>query len=32
MENGLIHRGFGDEDVSAIARLVREQAGLSGEE
>ncbi|MGA1130830.1 MAG: NAD(P)-dependent oxidoreductase [Prochlorotrichaceae cyanobacterium] len=28
MENGLIHRGFGDEDVSAIARLVREQAGL----
>lgn len=29
MENGLIHRGFGNEDVSAIARLVREQAGLS---
>ena len=29
IENGLIARGFGDEDVSAIARSVREQSGLS---
>ncbi len=28
LETGLIKRGFGDEDVSAIARVVREQAGL----
>ncbi len=28
IENGLIQRGFGDEDVSAIARSVREQSGL----
>jgi 3-hydroxyisobutyrate dehydrogenase len=27
-ETGLIARGHGDEDVSAIARVVREQAGL----
>ena len=28
-ETGLIARGHGDEDVSAIGRLVREQAGLA---
>jgi 3-hydroxyisobutyrate dehydrogenase len=28
LETGLIKRGFGDEDVSAIARVVREQAGI----
>lgn len=28
LETGLVKRGFGDEDVSAIARVVREQAGL----
>jgi 3-hydroxyisobutyrate dehydrogenase len=28
MENSLIGRGFGDEDVSALARIVRQQAGL----
>lgn len=28
IENALISRGFGDEDVSAIARAVREQSGL----
>ena len=27
-ETGLVARGYGDEDVSAIARVVREQAGL----
>lgn len=30
-ESGLIARGFGDEDVSAIARVLREQAGLTPE-
>ena len=29
VETGLIQRGYGDEDVSNIARAVREQAGLS---
>ena len=29
VENGLIARGYGDEDVSAIARSIREQSGLS---
>jgi 3-hydroxyisobutyrate dehydrogenase len=28
MEVSLVKRGFGDEDVSNIARIVREQAGL----
>ncbi|MDA0268317.1 MAG: NAD(P)-dependent oxidoreductase [Cyanobacteria bacterium] len=28
IETGLISRGYGDEDISAIARTVREQAGL----
>jgi len=28
MENGLVGRGFGDDDVSAIARAIREQSGL----
>jgi 3-hydroxyisobutyrate dehydrogenase len=28
LETGLVKRGHGDEDVSAIARVVREQAGL----
>ena len=28
LESGLIGRGFGDEDVSAVARVVREQAGI----
>ncbi len=28
LETGLIKRGYGDEDVSAIARVVREQGGL----
>ncbi len=30
LETGLIARGYGDEDVSNIARVVREQAGLDG--
>jgi 3-hydroxyisobutyrate dehydrogenase len=29
MENGLLERGFGDDDISAIARVIREQSGLS---
>jgi 3-hydroxyisobutyrate dehydrogenase len=29
-ETGLIARGHGDEDVSAIGRVVRQQAGLAG--
>lgn len=29
LETGLVHRGFGEEDVSNIARAVREQAGLA---
>ncbi len=32
LETSLIARGLGDEDVSNIARIVREQAGMSGEE
>jgi len=28
IESGLIGRGFGDEDVSAIARSLREQSGI----
>ncbi len=28
LETGLVQRGYGDDDVSAIARVVREQAGL----
>ncbi|MCP4690712.1 MAG: NAD(P)-dependent oxidoreductase [Desulfobacterales bacterium] len=28
MESGLITRGFGDEDVSAVARGIREQSGI----
>ena len=28
LENGLIERGFGDDDVSAVARAIREQSGL----
>ncbi len=28
MESGLIARGFGDEDVSAVARGIREQSGI----
>jgi 3-hydroxyisobutyrate dehydrogenase len=28
LETGLVKRGHGDEDVSAIARVVREQAGI----
>jgi len=28
MENGLIERGFGDDDISAIARAIRGQSGL----
>ncbi len=28
IENGLIARGFGDEDVSALARTIREQSGI----
>lgn len=28
MENGLVERGFGDEDVSAMARCLRELAGI----
>lgn len=31
-ESGLIGRGHGDEDVSAIARVVREQAGLNDDD
>jgi 3-hydroxyisobutyrate dehydrogenase len=30
LESSLVKRGFGDEDVSNIARIVREQAGLDG--
>ncbi len=28
MESGLVARGFGDEDISSIARSVREQSGI----
>ena len=28
VESGLIGRGYGDEDVSAMARSIREQSGL----
>lgn len=28
IENGLVARGHGDEDVSALARSVREQSGI----
>jgi 3-hydroxyisobutyrate dehydrogenase len=28
LESGLMARGFGDEDVSAIARSVRESSGI----
>ena len=28
MENGLIERGYGDDDISAIARAIRQQSGL----
>jgi 3-hydroxyisobutyrate dehydrogenase len=28
IENGLIARGYGDDDVSAIGRSIREQSGL----
>jgi 3-hydroxyisobutyrate dehydrogenase len=28
MENGLIARGFGDEDLSALARVIRDQSGI----
>jgi len=28
IENGLISQGYGDEDVSAIARLIRRHSGL----
>jgi 3-hydroxyisobutyrate dehydrogenase len=28
IENGLIARGYGDEDVSALARTIREQSGI----
>ena len=28
IENGLIAQGYGDEDVSAMARLIRKQSGL----
>lgn len=31
LETSLLQRGFGDEDVSNLARIVREQAGLSEE-
>lgn len=31
IENGLIARGYGDEDVSAIARSVRQQSGIDRE-
>lgn len=31
IENGLMAKGFGDEDVSAIARSVREMGGIKGE-
>ncbi len=31
LETSLVRRGFGDEDVSNIARIVREQAGLAEE-
>ncbi len=30
IETGLIARGYGDEDVSAIARSIREQSGIAG--
>jgi 3-hydroxyisobutyrate dehydrogenase len=29
MENGLVERGYGDDDISAIARVIREQSGLA---
>ncbi len=28
IENGLIARGYGDDDVSAIGRAIREQSGI----
>jgi 3-hydroxyisobutyrate dehydrogenase len=28
IENGLIAQGYGDEDVSAMARMVRKHSGL----
>jgi len=28
MENGIIGRGYGDEDMSALARILRELTGL----
>jgi 3-hydroxyisobutyrate dehydrogenase len=28
IENGLIGRGHGDEDISALARTLREEAGI----
>ena len=28
METGLLERGFGDDDISAIARVIREQSGI----
>ena len=28
IENGLIARGYGDDDISAIGRAIREQSGL----
>ena len=28
MENGLIAQGYGDEDVSALARVIRDQSGI----
>ena len=28
IENGLIAKGYGDEDISAIARSIREMSGL----
>ena len=31
MENGLIANGHGDEDLSAIARIVREMGGISND-
>jgi len=29
LENGLVARGFGDEDMSNLARVVREESGLA---
>jgi len=28
IENGIVARGYGDEDVSAVARSIREQSGI----